>query len=71
MIAYTTTIANIGAKKKGASMKINVKQVWDVELPKTMTLLQLKEMAEAIQNEGDACVLKFNGTNYIARRISE
>lgn len=52
-------------------MKIKVKQVWDVELPKTMTLLQLKEMAEAIQNEGDACVLKFNGTHYIARRISE
>lgn len=57
--------------KKEESMKIKVKQVWDVELPKTMTLLQLKEMAEAIQNEGDVCVLKFNGTNYIARRISE
>lgn len=52
-------------------MKINVKQVWDVELPKDMTLLQLKEMAEAIQNEGDACVLKFDGTHYIARRVSE
>lgn len=52
-------------------MKINVKQVWDVELPKTMTLLQLKEMAETIQNEGDECVLKFDGTHYIARRISE
>ena len=52
-------------------MKINVKQVWDVELPKDMTLLQLKEMAEAIQSEGDECVLKFDGTHYIARRISE
>ena len=57
--------------KKEESMKVKVKQVWDVELPKTMTLLQLKEMAEAIQNDGDVCVLKFNGTNYIARRISE
>lgn len=65
------TIANIGAKKEGGSMKINVKQVWDVELPKDMTLLQLKEMAEAIQSEGDECVLKFDGTHYIARRISE
>lgn len=52
-------------------MKIKVKQVWDIELPKDMTLLQLKEMAEAIQDEGDACVLKFDGTHYIARRISE
>lgn len=57
--------------KKEESMKIKVKQVWDIELPKDMTLLQLKEMAEAIQNEGDACALEFNGTNYIARRISE
>lgn len=51
-------------------MKINVKQVWDIELPKTMTLLQLKEMAEAIQSEGDECVLTYNGTSYIARRIA-
>lgn len=57
--------------KKEEGMKIKVKQVWDVELPKGMTLLQLKEMAEAIQDEGDACVLKFDGTHYIARRISE
>lgn len=57
--------------KKEEGMKIKVKQVWDMELPKTMTLLQLKEMAEAIQDEGDTCVLKFDGTHYIVRRISE
>ena len=51
-------------------MKINVKQIWDIELPKEMTLRQLKEMAEAIQKDGDECVLKFNGTNYVARRIA-
>lgn len=52
-------------------MKIKVKQVWDVELPNTMTLLQLKEMAEAIQKDGDECMLTYNGTNYIARRVAE
>lgn len=51
-------------------MKINVKQVWDVELPSTMTLLQLKEMAEAIQKDGDECALTSNGTSYIIRRIA-
>lgn len=56
--------------KKEESMKIKVKQVWDVELPSTMTLLQLKEMAEAIQEEGDECALTSNGTSYIIRRIA-
>lgn len=51
-------------------MKIKVKQVWDVELPKDMTLLQLKEMTDAIQKEGDECALTSNGTSYIIRRIA-
>ena len=51
--------------------KIKVKQVWDIELPRDMTLKQLKEMAEAIRNEGDVCVLKYNGEHFIARRIAE
>ncbi len=51
--------------------KIKVKQVWDIELPKDMTLKQLKDMAEAIQNEGDVCVLKYNGEHFIARRVAE
>lgn len=56
--------------KKEESMKIKVKQMWDVELPSTMTLLQLKEMAEAIQADGDECCLTFNGTSYIIRRVA-
>lgn len=52
-------------------MQIKVKQVWDIELPKDATLGQLKAMAEAIQNEGDACVLKYNGEHFIARRVAE
>ena len=51
-------------------MKINVKQVWDMELPSTMTLLQLKKLVEAIRADGDECVLTYNGTSYIARRIA-
>ena len=51
-------------------MKINVKQVWDMELPSTMTLRQLKEIAETIQEEGDECALTSNGASYIIRRIA-
>lgn len=52
-------------------MRIKVKQVWDIELPKDATLGQLKSMAEAIQKEGDECYLTFNGEHYIARRVAE
>lgn len=51
-------------------MKINVKQVWDMELPSTMTLLQLKKLVEAIQSEGDECALISTGGSYIIRRIA-
>lgn len=51
-------------------MKINVKQVWDTELPNTMTLLQLKKMTDAIRADGDECYLTSNGTNCILRRIA-
>lgn len=53
-----------------AKKKINVKQVWDIELPRDMTLKQLKEMAETIQKDGDECYLKYNGTCFIARRVA-
>lgn len=52
-------------------MKINVKQVWDIEIPKDMTLGQIKAMAEAIQKDGDECYLTFNGDHYIARRVAQ
>lgn len=52
-------------------MKIKVKQIWDIELPKDATLGQLKKMADAIQKDGDSCVLTFNGEHYIARRVAE
>lgn len=51
-------------------MKINVKQVWDMELPSTMTLLQLKKLVEAIRADGDECALTSTGGNYIIRRIA-
>lgn len=51
-------------------MKINVKQVWDTELPNTMTLLQLKKMTDAIRADGDECYLTSNGTKCVLRRIA-
>ena len=51
-------------------MKINIKQVWDMELPNTMTLLQLKIITDAIRADGDECYLTSNGINCTLRRVA-
>ena len=40
-------------------MKIKVKQIWDIELPKDATLGQLKKMAEAISSSYDISDISF------------
>lgn len=53
-------------------MKIKVKQVWDMKPPKSMTLVQVKAIADAVHKEGDEFYIAHdNNGDFVLRRVSQ
>lgn len=53
-------------------MKVKVKQVWDMKPPKSMTLVQVKTIADAVHKEGDEFFLTHDREgDLIMRRVAQ